>query len=351
MKTMVRCLVITILAFATTNVTEAQLFNRTNRASIFGPTANGQGFGQAFNPLSLDILSQAPGRVWFGINAANQGLGYSGSYATVGMKKRILEDRFGGRLLLETRGHISLENGEFFSNVGIMRVVSLRSAGADLTFGFWIDYDGDAQGNFSHDFYQSSLNFSIDTQRNSIVGNVYYPVRETDFSFGGGLSTTGPVFAGNMILLQPGVDSALRGYDALFRTRPSRLDFINGTVEVGGYSYQSDLVDSFAGFRIGMGFQAISGTIVNVHLNQDSRFSTTAAVQLTTLFGGNAAGTEYSIVGRDLEPTIRNDHIVRFQQDYIAAIDPDTGIPITLFTLTTRQPALARVPLRIHSLS
>ena len=185
---------------------------------------------------------------------------------------------------------IGLSDIFFFSNVGVIRAISLESAGADVSFGAFIDYDGDKQGNFTHEFYQASLNLTINTDRHSIIGNAYYPINETNYSFGGGLNDA-PVFAGNLILLQTGVDSALRGYEAIFRTRPTRMDFINGTVEVGGYSYQSDLIPSFAGVRVGAGFQLMQGTIVNFQLNQDSRFKTTASLAFTTMFGGNAAGT------------------------------------------------------------
>ena len=132
-------------------------------------------------------------------------------------------------------------------------------------------------------------------------------------------------------MIQPGLDSALTGFDASLRIKPASLGFVNGSFEIGGYGYSSDLIDHFGGIRGRMGMQLPRGFGLGVELTHDNRFDFTGAVALTFQYGANARGNEYAGLGRDLEPTIRNDHIVRFQQDTILAIDPDTGLPYNVF--------------------
>ena len=58
-----------------------------------------------------------PGRVWAETNIGD-GLGYEGSYFTLGGKTHLADDFLDGRWLLETQGHVS-ENGGFFGNLGL----------------------------------------------------------------------------------------------------------------------------------------------------------------------------------------------------------------------------------------
>ena len=127
----------------------------------------------------------------------------------------------------------------------------------------------------------------------------------------------------------PGIDSALQGFDVSLRFRPKQFAFMNGTFDVGGYHYNSDLIDAFAGAKVRMGFQALRGMIVSLEVNHDDRFDTTGVLGVGWLFGANAGGygNEYSPLGRDLERTSRNDRIVVYNQDVILAIDPTTGAP------------------------
>ena len=118
---------------------------------------------QAFEPdtfrqVASDINVGLPGRVWVRTTVADQGLGYEGTFATLGLKNRLFEDSWDGRWLGEARLHYSIENEEFFGNFGIERVFTLKGAGADLVGGIWYDFDGDAQGVFGHDFSQVSVN-------------------------------------------------------------------------------------------------------------------------------------------------------------------------------------------------
>jgi hypothetical protein len=280
-------------------------------------------------PAQAELWSATPGRIWAEVSLADRGLGYSGSYFTLGGKTRLWNDFFDGRWLLEAQGNVSLEEGGFFSNLGIERVFSLTNAGADIVVGGWFDYDSDQQGNFAHTFSQFAVNGAIKTRYWDIVGNGYFPIGTTDYAQG---DPTGvDCFFLNNIVLQAGIDSALRGFDGMFRHRPEALGMVNGTVEIGGYAYGSDLVDDFGGVRGRVGIQALQGMMLAGEVNYDNRFDVTSVVQIGWQFGANARGNEYAGLGRDLEPTMRNDHIVRYQQDLILAIDPDTGLPYNVF--------------------
>ncbi len=275
----------------------------------------------SFRRIATDLNVGVPGRLWISTDFADEGLGYNGSYFTVGGKRRLFEDALDGRWLTEARLHHSLEdNGGFFANVGIERVFSVKSAGAEVVTGFWYDFDGDQQGNFGNDFSQVGVNAAIRTRRWDLVGNGYFPVGVRNRTTGDGL------FFGNNIQLAPGIDSALTGFDVTLRLRPKQLAFMNGSFEVGGYGYSSDLVNSFGGGRIRLGAQTKRGFNVGLEINHDDRFETTGAINVGYVFGASgASGGEYSGIGRDLEQTVRNDHIVRFNQDVVLAIDPDTG--------------------------
>ncbi|HMO13945.1 MAG TPA: right-handed parallel beta-helix repeat-containing protein [Pirellulaceae bacterium] len=287
-------------------------------------------FDNAYQPTMMgEIPTLLPGRLWIGANVADRGLGYDGSYVTLGTKTHLFHDFLDGRWLFEGRGHVSVDRGGFFANLGIERVFSLPAAGADISSSFWFDYDDDQVGDFAHTMTSVGVSAAVKTRRWDLYGNGYLPIGSSDFAQG---DPTGQrCFLGNSIVLQAGIDSALTGFDAMFRYRPSGLAHINGSVEFGGYHYDSQLVEEFSGVRVRTGAQFMRGLIVSAELNHDNRFDFTGVLGLSLMFGGNARGTEYGLLGRDLEPTVRNDHIVRFQQDLILAIDPDTGLPYNVF--------------------
>ncbi|MFM7118327.1 MAG: beta strand repeat-containing protein, partial [Planctomycetota bacterium] len=146
----------------------------------------------------------------------------------------------------------------------------------------------------------------------------------------------------NAIVLQPGIDSALQGFDVTWRFRPRSLGMVNGSFDLGGYGYRSDFIDFFGGGRARFAMQLLQGLVISAEVNQDERFDTTGVLQLAYLFGVNARGNEYSLAGRDLEPTLRNDHIVRYNQDVVLAIDPDTGAPYNVYHVdNTADPGFA----------
>lgn len=303
--------------------------------------AGGMPMGPAVaQPMMADFQVGMPGRMWVATNLADQGLGYQGSYLTLGAKTHLFQDVFDGRWVGELRGHYAWESSGFFSNVGLHRVYSIKSAGADVSLGAWYDFDGDQDRAFSHSFNQVGLTGSIKTQRWDLIGNGYFPVGTTDYSQGD--PTGEDCFFNNSIVIQPGIDSALRGFDVTMRVRPRALGMVNGSFDFGGYGYESDFVDFFGGGRVRFGMQLLQGLIITAEVNQDDRFDTTGVLQLAYLFGVNARGNEFSLAGRDLEPTLRNDHIVRFRQDVVLAIDPDTGAPYNVYHVdNTADPAFA----------
>lgn len=87
------------------------------------------------------INLKGPGYSYVGVNGADRGLGYIGSYLTAGGFIPTFGDDFGGVWNADVRGHLSV-NGGFFSNVGAVRKQLLNN-GSLLGLGIFWDYDGD----------------------------------------------------------------------------------------------------------------------------------------------------------------------------------------------------------------
>ncbi len=279
----------------------------------------------AFQSVYGDFQVGMPGRVWLGATVADEGLGYHGPYATVGAKTRLWEDWLDGRWLFEGRGHVSIDSGGFFGNFGIERVFTIDAAGADVSLSGWIDYDDDQQGSFAHTFWAWGVNGAIKTRKWDLIGNGYFPEGTTNYAEGDPTGVN--CFLNNSIVLQAGIDSALRGFDVTLRTRPKTLSYVNGSIDLGGYGYDSELVDYFGGGRARLNFQFLRGMFFSGEVNYDERFDITGGISLTWVWGANVRGAEYAGLARDLERTLRNDHIVRYNQEIVLAIDPDTGRP------------------------
>ena len=319
MKTRLSLFCIAIMMLLSFSIANAQQFGR------LGSGIGGQ--QSAFQAVSGDLLQPGlPGRLWFETNFADQGLGYDGSYLTLGGKTRLFQDFLDGRWLLEGQFNHSIEDdGGLFLNIGIERVFSISAANADISFGVFYDYDEDDQQTFSNGFHQIGVSGAIKTPRFDLIGNGYLPVGTDNFTVGD--ITGASPFVGNNITLQAGIESALQGFDLTLRTRPKQLAFANGFVDFGVYHYDSDIVDPFAGGRFRAGFQLINGIQLAAEINHDERFDTTGALNLVFNFGGyrHGRGSEYAGLARDLEQYARNDHIVRFSQDLIVATNPLTG--------------------------
>ena len=241
----------------------------------------------------------------------------------------------------EARFHYTYEDdGGFFGNFGLERIFTLDSAGADVSLGFWVDYDEDNRSDFGEATTQIGVAGKIKTRRWDLLGNGYFNVGTTDFTAGDPSGAN--CFFENHIVLQPGIDSSLQGFDATLRLRPQALGMVNGTFDIGGYGYSSDIVEYFGGGRVRLGFQVLRGLLINAEVNYDDRFDVTGLLSAGWVFGVNARGNEYAGLGRDLEETVRNDHIVRFRQDLVLALDPDTGLPYNVFHVdNTSDPAFS----------
>ena len=312
------CLALVVLLSG--NVADAQLLQRQG-GGLFERSR--------FQSVSAELLQPGlPGRLWINTNYADRGLGYEGNYLTLGGKSRLFQDRLDGRWLFEGRVHHSLEDdGGFFANVGIERVFSIPAAKADVSVAVFFDHDGDDQQVFSDGFNQLGVTGTIKTPGWDLIGNGYFPVGTDSYIVGDHTGIN--CFVGNNIALQAGVESALRGFDVTLRSRPKQLAFVNGTIDIGGYQYDSDVVDAFAGGRVRIGFQILNGLMVSAEVNHDERFDTTGVLSAGWMFGATSSGygNEWAGLARDLDRTVRNDHIVRFSQDLVLAIDPDTGLP------------------------
>ena len=314
-------------------------------AQQFGGPGNGIGGQQsAFQAVQGDLLQPGlPGRLWVEANFADRGLGYNGSYLSLGGKTRLFQDRLDGRWLFEGQLNQSIEDdGGFFTTVGIERVFSVKSANADVSFGGFYTYDGDDQQTFSDGFNQLGVSAAIKSHRVDLLANGYFPINTKSFSTG---DLTGQqIFVGNSIALQAGLENALQGFDVTLRTRPKQLAFANGYVDLGGYHYDSedDLVNSFGGARLRVGIQLINSLSLTAEVNQDDRFDTTGVLSASWTFGNTNSGfgSEYAGLARDLEQTTRNDHIVRFSQDLIVAINPLTGQPFNVIHANNTQNGL-----------
>ncbi len=319
MKTRLSLFCIAITMLLSVNIANAQHFGR--------PGVGLGGQQSTFQAVSGELLQPGlPGRLWFETNFADQGLGFDGSYVTLGGKTRLFQDALAGRWLLEGQLNHSIEDdGGFFANIGLERVFSIPAANADISFGAFYDFDDDDQQSFSDGFHQVGVSGAIKTRNFDLIGNGYFPVGTDAFTQGdiNGVDH----FFGNNIALQAGIESALEGFDVTLRTRPKQLAFVNGYVDFGGYHYDSDLVDNFAGGRLRVGMQLFNNLSLAAEVNHDERFDTTGSLSVALTFGSRNSGygSEYAGLARDLEQTSRNDHIVRFNQDLIVAINPLTG--------------------------
>ena len=322
-------LICMVVLLATMNVADAQLLDNPQAGAFLpggGELASG---GQsAFRQVRGEVQSGFPGRFWFETNLADEGLGYNGSYLTLGGKRRLFEDFLDGRWLFEAQLHHSIDEdeGDFFTNFGIERVFSIPAAGADVSIGGWYDYNDQTDAPFSNAFHQVAISGSIKSRRWDLLANGYFPIGDTDETFG---DPTGVIpFARNSILSEAAIDAAQTGFDVTMRFRPKQLAFANGTIDFGGYGYRSDEVDFFGGGRVRLGVQILRGAIVSAEVNHDDRFNTTGVLSISWAFGANGGvGGEYAGLGRDLEATQRNDHVVRVATEASFVINPLTGQP------------------------
>tara|TARA_Y100000385_G_scaffold286411_1_gene348366 strand:- start:3220 stop:6492 length:3273 start_codon:yes stop_codon:yes gene_type:complete len=287
------------------------------------------------------IGDNGPGYTYYGINGADRGLGYVGSYATVGGFIPTLQDDFGGIWNADLRGHYSV-NGGFFSNVGAVRK-QLLNGGSLLGLGIYWDYDGDLFqnstigipgaifGQFGHVYQQVGISGEYLTDWGNIRSNGYIPVGRT----GNQLSThgtTGGTFYQHYILGQNGLSAALGGADfELGAYVPALADWA-GMINVGGYTFGNtrytkiggdrngdDLIPFFGGVYTRLDLTFARNWDFSLQYNNDSFFDSTGFARLTYRMGGSR---RRNVPDQMEQPMFRNEHIVRANETPMVAFNP-----------------------------
>jgi hypothetical protein len=272
------------------------------------------------------LSAPVPGHVWVGANGANHGLGYEGSYFSAGYMFDFWDDPWDGTWMLDARGHISAERGNFFGNLGFLRNVFFDAMGADVRVGIWYDIDDDAPAEWQHTMHQLSVSGEVLGELFDFRANGYLPVGDYNYRLGHSGLPLGN-FVDNRFLAQTGIDNALRGFDVMGGIRPPFAEAWRGSLDLGGYYYRSDIVEPFGGFKGRVTIQPSPMLQGVFEVNHDRVYKTTGFLGVSMHFGSGAFGRGGgSPSGRGQELPRRNDHIVRFYQEPIFAINPNTGL-------------------------
>jgi hypothetical protein len=299
------------------------------------------GMGQAGGLMNGAVaqLQNGPGWFYYGINAADRGLGYLGSYMTAGGFIPVAEDDLGGLWSTDLRGHLS-NYGGFFSNVGAVRKQFI--GGSLLGVGVYWDYDGD-QNQYSstpilgtpysfaggQSYNQVGVSGEWLTDYGNLRSNGYIPVGTT-------AQLTGP-FVGNSVLCQNGVNAALGGADLEVGAYIPGLSDWAGMMSVGGYAYGNTrytfqdgtaAVPWFGGVYTRLDMTFIKNWDFSLQYNNDSYFDSTGFARLTYRMGGSR---RRNVPDQVEQPMMRNEHIVRAHQTPEVAINPETGDPWKVF--------------------
>ena len=299
------------------------------------------GMGQAGGLVNGAVtrLQNGPGWMYYGINAADRGLGYLGSYMTAGGFIPVAEDDLGGLWSTDLRGHLS-NYGGFFSNVGAVRKQFI--GGTLLGVGVYWDYDGD-QNQYAptpilgtpytfaggQSYNQVGVSGEWLTDWGNLRSNGYIPVGTT-------AQLTGP-FVGNSVLCQNGVNAALGGTDLEVGAYIPGLSDWAGMVSVGGYAYGNTrypvqdgtaAVPWFGGVYTRLDMTFVRNWDFSLQYNNDSYFDSTGFARLTYRMGGSR---RRNVPDQVEQPMMRNEHIVRAHQTPEVAINPETGNPWKVF--------------------
>lgn len=272
-----------------------------------GVAVSGGGYHGAL-PLPMPV------HFWVTGNWADRGLGFQGSYLTVGGLVPVATDPWGGTWFTESRGHLS-EEGNFFGNIGFGRRV-ITEAGM-MSLSAWYDYDDDAPDRFGHDFHQVGVSFDWVLEWAHLEINGYIPVGTDTYRLG----SAEECFVDNRILIQHGLDTALRGVDGGIGFQIPGLDEYRVRWHVGGYLYRSDAVGTFPGVTTRVEAFPLPFVSFNAQLNHDEQFKTTGIVGVTFHLQNKGHAKDNWF----LRSTRRNDHIVRVHQEPIFATNPMTG--------------------------
>ena len=289
----------------------------------------------------LQGLNQnGPGWLYYGVNGADRGLGYNGSYMTLGGFIPYAEDDMGGFWAADLRGHLS-EYGGFFSNVGFVRKQFL--GGSLLGVGVYWDYDGDMNqypafgtpgtpfGQFGHSYNQVGVSAEWLTDYGNIRSNGYMPVGTTGYAIG---SPSYPFYQ-NFVMCQYGLDTALTGTDLEIGAYVPGLSDWAGMISVGGYALGNarydwslgpqagqDIVPWFGGVYTRLDMTFLENWDFSLQYNNDSYFDSTGFARLTYRMGGSR---RRNVPDQMEQPMMRNEHIVRGHQTPIVAVNPNNG--------------------------
>ena len=288
-----------------------------------------------------DLNANGPGLFYYGINAADQGLGYNGSYMTFGGFIPYAEDDLGGFWSADIRSHLSGYGG-FFSNVGFVRKQFI--GGAIGGIGVYWDYDGDQSqyplngscgtgqfGQFGHTYNQVGISGEFLTDFGNLRSNGYIPVGTTAYTAG----AIGSPFYQNYVMCQYGLDAALAGADLEVGAYIPGLSDWAGMVSVGGYAYgntQSQwshgtqanqaVVPYFGGVYTRLDMTFLENWDFSLQYNNDSVFDSTGFARLTYRMGGSR---RRNVPDQMEQPMMRNEHIVRAHQTPILATNPNNA--------------------------
>ncbi|NBT12924.1 MAG: hypothetical protein EBS56_04980 [Planctomycetia bacterium] len=288
-----------------------------------------------------ELDANGPGWMYWGLNAADRGLGYNGSYMTLGGFIPYGEDDLGGLWAADLRGHLSVYGG-FFSNTGIVRKQFL--GGTLMGVGVYWDYDGDLNqyptggalgtgqyGQFGHAYNQVGVSGEWLTDFGNLRSNGYIPVGTTAYTVG----APGSWFVGNSILCQYGLDAALSGADLEVGAYIPGLSDWAGMVSVGGYTFGNarynwnggtkagqDVVPYFGGVYTRLDLTLLKNWDFSLQANNDSYFDWTGFARLTYRMGGSR---RRNVPDQVEQPMMRNEHIVRAHETPIVSVNPATG--------------------------
>jgi len=308
--------------------------------------------GQTAMPATGGVINRAaagwqglndngPGWLYYGLNAADRGLGYNGSYMTLGGFIPYAQDDLGGFWAADLRGHLS-EYGGFFSNVGAVRKQFI--GGTLLGVGVYWDYDADANqyptggalgteqfGQFGHVYNQVGISTEWLTDYGNLRSNGYIPVGTTGYVAG----APGSPFFQNYLMCQNGLDAALAGVDLEVGAYIPGLADWAGMVSVGGYALgnsrydyavgpqtDQDIVPWFGGVYTRLDMTFIQNWDFSLQANNDSFFDWTGFARLTYRMGGSR---RRNVPDQVEQPMMRNEHIVRAHQTPIVALNHDNG--------------------------
>jgi len=328
-------------AAAVACVAGSLLGSATEAVAQMGQAAMAPAAGLVNNGLQRfqNLSENGPGWMYWGVNAADRGLGYVGSYMTLGGFVPMAEDDLGGFWAADLRSHLS-EYGGFFSNVGAVRKQFI--GGTLLGVGVYWDYDGD-QNQYAatpivgtpftfaggQSYNQVGVSGEWLTDWGNLRSNGYIPVGTT-------AQLTGP-FVGNVVLCQNGVNAALGGADLEVGAYIPGLSDWAGMVSVGGYALGNTrytfqdgtaAVPWFGGVYTRLDMTFIKNWDFSLQANNDSYFDWTGFARLTYRMGGSR---RRNVPDQVEQPMMRNEHIVRARQAPETAINPFTGTPYRVF--------------------